>query len=210
MRNNVSVINNAGKDVNITVNKNANKVEIIIDLEKKDFKLPNDLKAGDVFKDVDGDEYILLNYLPNGDAEVLRKNTLIKMKFGNNNNNYNESEIDKYLCNTYLSELERKFGAENIVEHEVDLLSLDGENDYGIIKRKVSIPTIDDYRYNKKTIKNHINEWFWLATPDSTPSGYGSDIVRYVGSDGGVDYGWYGDCGAVRPRFVLKSSIFES
>lgn len=207
--NNVNVINNAGKDINVTVNKNDDKIEIVINLTNNNFKLPNNLEAGDVFKDNDGDEYILLYFLPNGDAVVLAKNSLKSMKFGSANN-YNGCNIDKYLCEEYLPELERKFGKNNIVEHEVDLLSLDGEDDYGKITRKVSILTLDEYRHNKKAIKNYINEWFWLCTSDSTPSGCGSDIVRCVSSSGSVCYGWYYDCRAVRPRFVLSSSIFES
>lgn len=207
--NNVNVINNAGKDINVTVNKNDDKIEIVINLTNSNFKLPNNLEAGDVFKDNDGDEYILLYFLPNGDAVVLAKNSLKSMKFGSANN-YNGCNIDKYLCEEYLPELERKFGKSNIVEHEVDLLSLDGEDDYGKITRKVSILTLDEYRHNKKAIKNYINEWFWLCTSDSTPSGYGSNGVQYVNSIGNVSYDWYDYCGAVRPRFVLSSSIFES
>ena len=207
--NNVNVINNAGKDINVTVNKNDDKIEIVIDLTNNNFKLSNNLKAGDVFKDKDGEEYILLYFLPNGDAVVLTKNSLKSMKFGSNNN-YNGCNIDKYLCEEYLSELERKFGKNNIVEHEVDLLSLDGEDDYGKITRKVSLLTLDEYRHNKKAIKNYINEWFWLCTPDSTPSGFSSYYVQYVNSYGNVDYDWYDYCTAVRPRFVLSSSIFES
>ena len=206
---NVNVINNTGSKFNVTVNGDENKIEIVIDLANKDFKLPKSLKSGDVFKDIDGDEYILLNYLENGDAEILRKDNLTKIKFGSNNN-YNGSDIDKYMCNTYLPELERKFGKENIVEHDIDLLSLDGEDDYGIIKRKVSIPTLDCYRVNKKKIKKHIKNWFWISTPNSVPSGCGSDGVVYVDSFGCVDYGWCDGVGGVRPRFVLNSSIFES
>ena len=207
--NNVNVINNAEKDIDITVSNNGGKIEIIIDLKNKDFKLSKNLKAGDIFKDKDGEEYILLYFMPNGDAVVLKKDSLKSMKFGSNNN-YNGCNIDKYLCEKYLPELERKFGKNNIVEHEVDLLSLDGEDDYGKITRKVSILTLDEYRSNKKAIKNYINEWFWLCTPSSTPSGFGSDCVRCVDSVGSVYYGWYDDCRAVRPRFVLSSSIFES
>lgn len=206
---NINIINNVGKDIDVIVNKSEDKIEIIIDLTNKDFKLPNSLKAGDIFKDKDGEEYILLRFLSNGDAVVLKKDSLKEMQFGSNNN-YNGSNIDNYLCKEYLLELERKFGNNNIVEHEVDLLSLDGEDDYGKITRKVSILTIDDYRHNKKAIKNHINKWFWLCTPDSTPSGYGSGCVRYVDSGGDVCCVWFNDCGAVRPRFVLASSIFES
>ena len=205
---NVNVINNIGKDVNITVNGNSDKIEIIIDLANKDFKLPNDLNPGDTFKDIDGDEWIFLYCEENGNTCILSKESLTKMEFGSNNN-YNGSDIDKYLCNTYLPELERKFGKENIVEHEVDLLSLDGENDYVVIKRKVSIPTLDMYRYNKKAIKNHIKKWFWLATPNSTPSGYGSGGVQYVDSDGCVSHFWHDNRGAVRAFVVLKNSLFE-
>lgn len=208
--NNVNVINNIGKDVNITVNENLDKIEIVIDLASKDFKLPNNLKFGDVFKDIDGEEWIFLcRDMETGNASILKKEPLQKMKFSDSNNNYNGCSIDKYLCNTYLPELERKFGKDNIVEHEVDLLSLDGENDYGVIKRKVSIPTLDVYRYNKKAIKEHINEWFWLCTPNSTPSGYGSNFVQYVISNGDVSFSWYSSCGSVRPFLILKDSVFE-
>ena len=207
--NKINIINNAKKELDITVNQGDDSIEIVVNLANKNFELSNNLKAGDVFKDIDGEEYILMYYLANGDAVVWRKEALSKMKFGSNNN-YNGSNIDKHLCETYLPELERKFGKHNIVEHEVDLFSLDGEDDYGKITRKVSIPTIDEYRHNKNAIKNHIEEWFWLCTPDSTQSGYGSYDVQYVDSVGGVGYGWCDGCGAVRPRFVLSSSIFKS
>lgn len=206
---NVNVINNTGNQVNVTVNEEDCQIEIIIDMSKNEFKLPRNLKPGDVFKDLDGDEYIFLYCEENGDAAILRKESLRKMKFGRNNN-YNDSDIDKYLSDIYIIELERKFGVGNIVEHEVDLLSLDGENDYGVIKREVSIPTLDCYRHNKKAIKKHIKERFWLATPNSTPSSLGSGCIRCVYTDGGVGYFWY-DSGnvAVLPFFVLKSTVFE-
>ena len=205
--NNVNVINNIGENVNITVNGNSDKIEIVIDLAQKDFKIPSNLKPGDVFKDIDGDEWILLYYLPNGDAAILSKNKVTEMKFGKDNN-YNGSDVDKYLCDTYLPVLEKKFGKDNIVEHEVDLLSLDGENDYGTIKRKVSIPTLDIYRFNKKAIKNYIDTWFWLATPNSTPSGFSSDFVLFVSSCGSVGCSWCSNSGAVRSFVILKDSVF--
>lgn len=207
--NKINIINNAKKDINVVINKNEDRIEIVIDLVNKDFKLPNNLKAGDIFRDKDGEEYILLYFLSNGDAVILKKGSLKSMKFGSNNN-YNRCNIDKYLCEEYLLELERKFGKNNIVEHEVDLLSLDGENNYGTVTRKVSILTLDEYRHHKQVIKNYINEWFWLCTPNTTPRGNGSNYVQYVGSVGNVRSGWYNYCGGVRPRFVLSSSIFES
>ena len=200
---------------NITVNmtnlndKEREQLLALIAKANSAWVTPKNLKQGDVFKDIDGDEWIFLFCeTETGDAAILKKVSLIEMKFGENNN-YNGCKIDKYLCNTYLPELERKFGKDNIVEHEVDLLSLDGENDYGIIKRKVSIPTLDVYRHNKKVIKKHIDKWFWLATPDSTPSGFGSGSVSCVNGNGVVRYIWFGGSGAVRPFLFLNGKVFR-
>ena len=49
------------------------------------------------------------------------------------------------------------------------------------------------------------DRWWWLSTPNSTPSGTGSSYVQCVRDDGGV--GWV-ECdryGVVRPFFILKS-----
>ena len=200
---------------NITVDMtNLNKTEreqllALITKANSKWEMPKNLKPGDIFKDIDGDEWIFLFYEEEtGNVAILKKTSLTKMKFGNDNN-YNGCFIDKYLCYEYFKELERKFG-DNIVEHEVDLLSLDGEDDYGVIKRKVSIPTLDVYRHNKKAIKKYIDEWFWLATPSSTPSGYCSDFVHWVDGDGDVSYDWY-DIGrvAVRPFLFLNGNIIN-
>lgn len=194
---------------NLSKNEREQLLAIIAKANSK-FKMPKNLKPGDIFKDIDGDEWIFLYCeTETGDACILKKESLTKMKFGTDNN-YDGSDIDKYLTDTYLKELERKFGIDNIVEHEVDLLSLDGENDYGKITRKVSIPTLDMYRYNKKAIKKYIKEWFWLATPDSTPNGFSSVNVQCVSSSGSVSYGWYDvGSGAVRPFVFLSRKLFE-
>lgn len=126
------------------------------------------------------------------------------LRFGDTNN-YSESRIRGYLNDSSLAaELKKEFG-DKLVPIQTDLLSLDGLDDYGTVDGDVlAIPTIDLYRECRKNITK-IDNWWWLATPDSTPSGYGSDGVRYVGSDGGVSYGWCGDVGAVRPFFILQS-----
>lgn len=48
---------------------------------------------------------------------------------------------------------------------------------------------IELYRECRKSIPNPDE---WLATPDSTPSGYGSDNVQYVYSFVDVDCRWCG------------------
>ena len=126
------------------------------------------------------------------------------MEFGKTNN-YAESNIRKALNDSDLTaELKKEFG-DRIVSITTDLLSLDGLDDYGKVEGDIlAIPTIDLYRECRKNIKK-LDNWWWLATPDSIPSGCGSDDVRFVRSGGGVDYCWCDCVGAVRPFFILKS-----
>lgn len=206
----VNVINNAGKDFVVTVDKKDDGVQIVIDLAADEKRL-SELHPGDVFKDEDGEEYILWYFTEDEDAAVLKKAPLQeKMKFSNKSNNYDGCIIDEYLSREYYNDLVDKFGKENIVEHKVDLLSLDGCDDYGVIIRDVSIPTIDQYRKHRKTIGENLDKWWWLATPNSTPSGYGYRYVQCIDCGGFVYCVNYDYDGAVRPFFVLKSSIFVS
>ena len=209
MSQNVNVINNAGKDVVVTVNKENGNTQIVIDLAGNRVELST-LKVGEVFK-ANNVEYIVLEQLGNESTAVIRKELLEDtMKFDSDNNNWKTSSIRKYLNCEYVKELNEVFGENNIVEHTVDLLSLDGLDDYGTSIDKVSLLDIDQYRKYRKVIGENKDNWWWLLTPNSTPSGYGSGGVRYVYSDGDVGYGLYDGFGAVRPFFILKSSIFVS
>ena len=103
-----------------------------------------------------------------------------------------------------LKDLKEKF-EDRLVQIETDLLSLDGLDDYGKVGGDIlAIPTIDLYRKYRKNIPKVGKSW-WLATPDSTPSGCGSGCVRYVGSCGNVGCGWCDGSGAVRPFFIIQS-----
>ena len=205
----VNVINNVGKEVVVTVNEVNGNTQIVINLADSKAELST-LKPGDVFK-VNDVEYIVLEQ--SGDTTAVLRKELLEddMKFGSNNN-WKESDIRKYLNNEYLKEIEEVFGKENIFEHSVDLLSMDGLEDYGTCRDKVSLLTIDQYRKyrRRKLLRENKEKCWWLSTPDSTPSGYSTDGVRFVFSVGDVGYGWYDGCGAVRPFFILSSSIFIS
>ncbi len=129
---------------------------------------------------------------------------LENLEFGKNNN-YTESYVREKLNNGELaSKLKEEF-KDRLVPISTNLLSLDGLDDYGTIEGDIlAIPTIDLYRECRKNISK-IDKCWWLATPDSTPSGYCSGDVRCVSSDGGVDCLWCDYSRAVRPFFILKS-----
>ena len=207
MSNNVNVINNVGKDVLVTVSNKDGNTQIIIDLPSNKVELST-LLPGDTFKSNDV-EYIVLEQFGNGTTGVITKELLKDgMRFESDNNNWKTSNIRRKLNEEYLKEL--VFGEENIVEHTVDLLSLDGLNDYGPSTDKVRLLTIDQYRKYRKILGENKDKWWWLSTPDSTPTGYGSGLVRCVGSGGDVGCGWCGRVRGVRPFCILKSSIFVS
>lgn len=172
------------------------------------------VKPGQVIKSAIGIEYIILEHLDNGSTRIIRKDLLPeRMKFDNDNNNFSTSSLNKYLNDKYYrEEVIPGFGDGTVVVHNVNLLSLDGLDDYRICDTKVGLLTIDDYRrYRKNCLKENMDSWWWLSTPDSTPSGYGGDCVQYVSDGGGVGCGGYDRWGrGVRPDFALQSSIFVS
>lgn len=208
--NNINVINNAGNNVNVIINEKDNGIQILIDTVHNNKKELSEPKQYEHFFDEDGEEYILCELFECGVAAVVKANLLKnKMKFGRNNN-WAESDLREYLNGSYLTELERKFGSENIIPHKVDLTSMDGFDDYGYTNDKVAAMTFDEYRKYAQGI-GLVNDWQWLSTPNQTTSRGDTSYVRIVVGDGRVDYddcGW--DSRSVRPFFFLKSSIFVS
>lgn len=185
-------------------------VRILEESEKENLVKVSSLNPGEVFKDGDGEEYIVLEHTEDGKTAVLKKDLLEDMQFGRSND-WRESYVREELNSTYLRSLGEKFGEGNVIMHTVDLLSLDGLDDYGECQDKVSILTADEYRRYRKALEKAngaaVGDWWWLCTPDSTPSGAGSSYVRFVNSSGAL-YSYAASSGsyAVRPFFVLDSS----
>lgn len=205
---NINVINNVDKELNVIVNKeNNDNIEIIIDLKNDNIDLLA-LKPGDVFHKSNV-EYIVLEQLPDKQTAVIRRYLLEnEMEFDSDNNNWKTSSLRERLNNNvdgYLREVEDAFGKDQIVTHTVDLLSLDGLDDYGTSNDKISLLNIDQYRKYRKILGENMDNWWWLLTPDSTPSGSGSRYVRYVNSCGDVSFSLCGCDGGVRPFFIVQS-----
>lgn len=130
---------------------------------------------------------------------------LKQMTFGMNNN-YAESSVREYLEECKLAkDIKEKYG-NSIVPFENNLLSMDGFDDYGVIKDDVlSIPTFDLFRKCGEKLPL-INYAYWLSTPNQTPSRKDSSFVQVVGSRGFVFcnvccWGVFG----VRPFFITES-----
>lgn len=145
----------------------------------------------------------------NGRTAAVNKDILFNSTFGDDNNLAKSTVLAK-LTKGILPEIESIIGAENVLEFETDLMSLDGSAKHGVLKSKVSLPTFDFYRRNRATFKKYkLNAWWWLATPDST-SEYSTDYWSVcVSPSGGILNRFYYGIG-VRPFWNFASSIFVS
>lgn len=200
MPKNIRVINNTDNKVGVKINDVNEVVTTVMPPRGTELRT---LNPGAVFKK-NGIEYIVCEQFADDTTAVVRKNLLEQeMKFGDNNN-WKESLWRKYLNTEYLKEIENDFGADKIVEHDVDLTSFDGYDDYGVTIDKVSIMNLDRYRKYHKYIGD-TKEFHYLSTPDSTPSGYSPFRVLCV--DGYGNVGCCDWCVNVRPFFILKSNV---
>ena len=168
-----------------------------------------DIAVGETCK-IGEHEFIVLEQLGDTTA-IIRKNLLPDQQFGNSNN-FDGSDVGR-TCYDFAAEIAAIIGAENIVEHTVDLTSDDGLKDYGTIKSRCSLLTTDLYRRYVDILDSFKpNAWWWLATAHSTKRHENDSWVKCVSPSGSIDYDHCGNYGVsgVRPFCILKSNIFVS
>ena len=129
--------------------------------------------------------------------------------FDSSSNDWRNSSLRKELNTTLFEAIGAEVGEENIITFERDLLSLDGQTEYGTCEDKVSLLNVDEYRKYRKFIPNADKYW-WLLTPWSTPcNGYEKSlaVVCPSGSIGSNDLDCYN---GVCPVCIFSPVIFES
>ena len=132
------------------------------------------------------------------------------MTFDSDCNNWQASNLRNYLNTDFYKELSGTIGEENIISFERDLLSLDGQTEYGVCEDKVTLLTVDEYRKYRSLIPNTDDYWWWLITPWSTPCNGWESSVSVVSSSGDFSIRDCNNDGGVRPFCIFSSSIFES
>lgn len=172
----------------------------------KNKKLPAGLSIGDEFQ-LAGTTWKILNIA--GEGYVCLAESIGNKEFDSDDNNWATSKLRSYLNKEFLEKLEKEIGEGNVLGFERNLLSLDGQTEYGSCTDKVSLLTVDEYRKYRKYIPN-ANKWWWLISPWSTPCNDYSSTVAVVSPSGSVNGNGYGNNGGVRPFCIFSSSIFES
>ena len=159
--------------------------------------------------EIAGIEWTVLDKTDIGYLAVAKDFESLDTKFDGDSNNWQSSELREYLNTKFLEKVETDTGKGILPEFVRDLLSLDGQTEYGKCVDKVSLLTVDEYRKYREYLPN-TDKWWWLCTPWST-IGNGCDYAVTVVSPSGrivnvsCDY-----FGGVRPVCIFPSSIFES
>lgn len=139
----------------------------------------------------------------NGNTYYHMCKPLFESEFGTDNNYANSAVRKELLEHEFTLSLQKEYG-DRLVPVVMDLTALDGLKDYGKVTDIIGIPDLNLYRECRENILAG-DRWWWLPTPNSTPSGVGSSSVRCVCSVGCVDWGCSDDEGSVCPFFILKS-----
>lgn len=170
----------------------------------------SELKPGEVFKTGEHD-FIVLEQ-KNGATKVISKNFMAENAvFDEDTRDYNKSNLKKVIDNDIQPIIEAELGADNLVEHIVDLTSVDMQHEFEPCTCKVRPITFGEARrYNNLLVNKELDDWWWTCTPWSTADRGWKYAVAVVSSSGRVsgnscDYGL-----GVRPFCILKSNIFVS
>lgn len=169
-------------------------------------KLPIGLSIGDEFQ-LAGTTWKIMDITDTG--YMCLAESIGNKKFDSDDNNWTTSKLRSYLNKEFLEKLEEEIGEGNVLGFERNLLSLDGQTEYGSCTDKVSLLTVDEYRKHRKLIPN-TDDWFWLISPWSTPCNGFKKSVAVVAPAGNFDYLDCDCSGGVRPFCIFSSAIFES
>ena len=186
-------------------------VKMLEEKEKEKKVVLSDLHPGEIFPLV-GHDFIVLehDHMEKGYTAVICKDLWEKnVKFGASRD-YSKSNVKK-IMDEIASEIESEIGADNLLDHEVSLTSVDMQNEFGTCKCKVRPTTFDEAReFNNLLVNKDLPDWYWTLTPWSTEERGYTNSITVVSPSGGIYFincnNYYG----VRPVCILKSNIFVS
>ena len=176
----------------------------------KEKTMLSELKVGEVFSGESGIKYKVLKQ-EEGQTKVITLDLMAENKlFDSDTPDYKESKLKRFIDGELQPLIETDFGTENLVEHEVDLTTVDMQKDYGTCICKVRPITFDEAReHNSELVNKDLPDWYWTCTPWSTEDRGWKYAVAVVCPSGLVHW----DCShyyGVRPVCILKSNIFVS
>lgn len=159
--------------------------------------------------EVAGIKWLVLDKLEKGYLVISDEFYGESREFDTDCNNWDSSDLRQELNTELRRKIEEAVGEGGLLKFTRDLLSMDGQTEYGSCEDYVSLISVDEYRKYRKLLPN-TGEWWWTLTPDSTKCNDDTSYIRVVSPSGCVRYD---DCISsigVRPVCIFSSSIFES
>lgn len=185
-------------------------VKLLEEAEKANKVQLSELKPGEVFK-IGKHDFIVLEQ-KNGATKVISKGFMAEdIVYDEDTRDYSKSNIKKVIERYIQPIIEAELGADNLVKHTVDLISVDMQHEFEPCTCKVRPITFDEARqYNDLLVNKELADWWWTCTPWSTANRGWEYAVAVVSSSGDVDCGNCSNGRGVRPFCILKSNIFVS
>lgn len=195
---------------NSEILKKAKELVELLEKQEKTCRVRlSELNPGDIFQTTGKRKYKVLEQC--GDTTKIISLDLVKenVKFGDNTD-YNKSNVKKMCDTEILKDFEEEFGAENIEEHTVDIITVDGQK-IGVVKCKVRPLTFDEARkYTELTPNDELDDSYWTCSAWSTVERGWKYALAVVSPSGYVgSFNCSLSCG-VRPVCILKSNLFVS
>ena len=187
--------------------------ELVRQLEEAERKNKVELSTlapGDVFE-IGKNDFIVLEQM-SFETKVISKDFMAEnIVYDEDSRDYNESNLKKVIEDEIQPIIESEVGGNNLVEHTVELTSVDMQHEFDDCKCKVRPITFDETRkYNNLLPNKELDDWWWTCTPWSTAERDCEYSIAVVSSAGIIGHGsCYGNYG-VRPVCILKSNIFVS
>ena len=187
--------------------------ELVRQLEEAERKNKVELSTlapGDVFE-IGKNDFIVLEQI-GAETKIISKNFMAEdIVYDEDSRDYNKSNLKEIIEDKIQPIIESEVGENNLVEHTVELISVDMQHEFDDCKCKVRPITFDEARkYNNLLPNKDLDDWWWTCTPWSTEERGCSYSITLVSSAGDVSIGHCSSRSGVRPVCILKSNIFVS
>lgn len=159
--------------------------------------------------EVAGIKWLVLDKLEKGYLVISDEFYGKSREFDTDCNNWDSSDLRQELNTELRRKIEEAVGEGGLLKFTRDLLSMDGQTEYGSCEDYVSLISVDEYRKYRKLLPN-TGEWWWTLTPDSTKCNDDTSYIRVVSPSGRIRYYIFYSSRGVRPVCIFSSSIFES
>ena len=185
-------------------------VRLLEEAEKDNKVQLSGLNPGDTFK-VGEHDFIVLEQ-ENGTTKVISKDFMAEnIVFDENTRDYRKSNLKKIIENDIQPIIEVELGEDNLVEHTVDLTSVDMQHEFEPCTCKVRPITFDEARkYNDLLVNNELDDWLWTCTPWSTAERKWKYAMAAIDTSNTLNGISCNNRLGARPVCILKSNIFVS